>query len=178
MIYRFDSEITPARPLRLKLEVNTREHFSVLGFHHDSLCVENPWFSGEASITTYDVNELLGTKLRALHQRRKGRDLFDLWLCLRMGLLHPDRLLICFFGYLEKQKLSISRAQFEKNLYDKQTDPTFLEDVTPLLRPGIEYDAQVAVTEVKTAIVEKMSGAPWKGLPKEEAEKIPKERKK
>jgi predicted nucleotidyltransferase component of viral defense system len=41
--------------------------------------VENQWFSGDCEITTYYLEELLGTKLRALYQRRKGRDLFDLW---------------------------------------------------------------------------------------------------
>ena len=40
--------------------------------------VDNPWFSGQASVTTFHLEELLGTKLRVLYQRRKGRDLFDL----------------------------------------------------------------------------------------------------
>ena len=31
-----------------------------------------------AEIRTYNINELLGTKFRALYQRSKGRDLFDL----------------------------------------------------------------------------------------------------
>ena len=35
------------------------------------------WYSGTAAIATFEINELLATKLRALYQRRKGRDLFD-----------------------------------------------------------------------------------------------------
>ena len=46
---------------------NTREHFAVFGFHRQSLVVENPWFSGIAQIRTYQIEELLGTKLRALY---------------------------------------------------------------------------------------------------------------
>jgi hypothetical protein len=38
MIYRFDSEIPPITPLRLKVEVNTREHFSVFGFEVPPNC--------------------------------------------------------------------------------------------------------------------------------------------
>ncbi|MBM4319451.1 MAG: nucleotidyl transferase AbiEii/AbiGii toxin family protein, partial [Deltaproteobacteria bacterium] len=38
--------------------------------------VENPWFSGAADVATYALDELLSTKLRALYQRKKGRDLF------------------------------------------------------------------------------------------------------
>ena len=46
LVYRFESEIAPVRPLRLKIEINTREHFTVLGFHRRSFAVANPWFTG------------------------------------------------------------------------------------------------------------------------------------
>lgn len=77
-IYRFDSEIPPVTPLRLKVEVNTREHFTVFGLVRQRLAVDNPWFAGEAVLLTYSLEELLSTKLRALYQRKEGRDLFDL----------------------------------------------------------------------------------------------------
>src|ERR1700683_2783154 len=32
LVYRFESEIAPVESLRLKVETNTREHFSVLGY--------------------------------------------------------------------------------------------------------------------------------------------------
>ena len=32
LTYRFESEIAPVRPMRLKIEINTREHFSLLGW--------------------------------------------------------------------------------------------------------------------------------------------------
>ena len=35
-------------------------------------------------------------KLQTLYQRRKGRDLFDLWLCLEQRLIDPSVLLIAF----------------------------------------------------------------------------------
>jgi predicted nucleotidyltransferase component of viral defense system len=31
LLYQFESEIAPVRPLRLKIEINTREHFTLLG---------------------------------------------------------------------------------------------------------------------------------------------------
>jgi hypothetical protein len=40
--------------------------------------VENPWFTGQAAVVSFEPEELFGTKLRALLQRRKGNDLFDL----------------------------------------------------------------------------------------------------
>ena len=144
LVYRFESEIPPVRPLRLKIEFNTREHFTVLGFAHRQAEVKNPWFAGEAQVTTFAIDELLGTKLRALYQRRKGRDLFDLWLSITQGVVIPQRVLDCFSEYMRREGHSVSRAQFEQNLHDKESDPAFLEDIKPLLRADVQYDAKNA----------------------------------
>ena len=65
-------------PLRLKIEINTREieaYDPPITIPYE---VENPWFSGGTEIPTFSREEMLATKLRALLQRNKGRDLFDL----------------------------------------------------------------------------------------------------
>lgn len=77
-VYRFDSEGTPPLRLRLKVEINSREHFSVYGVTDVPFSVSSRWFAGNSEIRTYALDELLGTKMRALYQRKKNRDLFDL----------------------------------------------------------------------------------------------------
>jgi predicted nucleotidyltransferase component of viral defense system len=163
LTYRFQSEIAPVRPLRLKIEINTREHFAVLGWQHRQLAVENPWFTGRAEVMTYELDELLGTKLRALYQRRKGRNLFDLWLCLSRKMLDPPRVIACFTEYLNRQGHSASRAEFERNLHDKENAPAFLHDIRPLLRADVRYDAQAAMQAVRGVLVEELPGEPWRG---------------
>ncbi len=64
--YRFQSEDPTPVTLRLKVEVSTREHFTAHGFQRAPFAVESRWFRGACDITTYDLDELLGTKLRAL----------------------------------------------------------------------------------------------------------------
>jgi len=59
--------------LKLKVEINSREHFTVLGFEKRVFALDSRWFSGSASILTYHLDELLGTKVRALYQRKKIR---------------------------------------------------------------------------------------------------------
>ena len=76
--YRFWSEDVPAMRLRLKVEINTREHSAVLAFTKREFRLDSRWHTGRVDITTFELDELLATKLRALYQRRKGRDLFDL----------------------------------------------------------------------------------------------------
>lgn len=77
LYYRFDTTFTPVVQMRVKIEINTREHFAVHGYATQGVEVANPWFSGHADVETFSLPELLGTKLRALYQRKKGRDLFD-----------------------------------------------------------------------------------------------------
>ena len=163
MIYRFDSEIAPVRPLRLKIEINTREHFTVMGLQPMTMEVASPWFRGTAPVQTYQLNELMGTKLRALFQRRKGRDLFDLWLCLSRKLIDPQRTVHCFLRYMTHESHPISRAQFEQNLHDKQTDAAFMEDIAPLLNASTKYDPFEAVQLVHDALIARLPGDPWRG---------------
>ncbi len=165
--YRFESEIPPVRPMRLKVEINTREHFTLLGLKPCRFVVANPWFAGECEIATFEIDELLATKLRALYQRRKGRDLFDLWLCIKQKLIEPQRLVDCFVEYMNREGHPLTRGQFEQNLHEKAADPAFLSDIGPLLRPGLTYDAAAAIDVVRTSLIELLPGDPWRGMPVE-----------
>jgi predicted nucleotidyltransferase component of viral defense system len=82
--------------MRLKIEINSREHFSVLGLQRRTFTVNSPWYSDSADITVYGLEELLGTKLRALYQRKKGRDLYDLWRVLDTEKINHGIVIECF----------------------------------------------------------------------------------
>ena len=48
LVYRAQSEGMPPLPLRLKIEINTREHFNVFGLEKHNFNVQSRWFSGGA----------------------------------------------------------------------------------------------------------------------------------
>ena len=163
MVYRFATETEPAQPGRIKIEINTREHFSVRDLERLPHRVESRWFSGDATILTYALDELLGTKLRALYQRRKGRDLFDLATALTNRLAAPKRIIECFQHYMEREGTRVSRAEFEANLDAKKSDRQFMTDIGPLLPPGVQYDAADAMKRVGAQLIALLPGAPWAG---------------
>lgn len=165
LTYRFETTGLPVQTMRLKVEINTREHFAVLGHRSQPFQVTNPWFSGMASIQTYALEELLGTKLRALYQRQKGRDLYDAWLALTTHTVADEQVVECFQAYLKAGKQAVSRAEYEKNLAQKLTSRAFLSDLAPLLRPadGVEYDVRAAANLLHNRLVTRMPGAAWKG---------------
>lgn len=154
--YRMDSEMPPVTPLRLKVEINTREHFTVFGAASYLLHVRSPWFEGQAQVQTYTTEELLATKLRALYQRRKGRDLFDLWIGAGMEAVDPAKVVQAFHRYLEAEGHSVGRREFEENLAAKIRLPQFQGDLLPLLAPGISYDVVTAAEAVKATFLSQL----------------------
>ncbi len=155
--YRFESETKPVTPLRLKVEINTREHFSVLGLRRTRFQVDSPWHSGAAGVLTYELEELLGTKLRALYQRKKGRDLFDLAEALtRRPGLDAGKVVACFTRYLQSDGRYVTRTEFEENMAEKIQDKVFLSDVPPLLALGVSFDPRAALDRVREAFISRL----------------------
>lgn len=160
LVYRFETTAMPVQRMRVKIEINTREHFNVLGAHRVPFEVKSPWFGGAAEIVTFGIEELLATKLRALYQRKKGRDLYDLDLALTSLAVDDGRLMLCFQRYLEHSGLSIGRTAFEANLQDKLADRAFVEDVAPLLAKPQGYDAAQAARLVLERLISRLPGGP------------------
>lgn len=159
LLFRVDSEIPPIQQIRLKVEINCFEHFNVMGLQEVPFRVENSWFTGEAMLTTYHLEELVGTKVRALYQRKKGRDLFDLYTALTTRELDVDKVLECYREYIEfVVERAPSYKEFVQNMELKMQDEEFLEDVTPLLRPEIEFDPREAYPLVYEKLIDRMPG--------------------
>lgn len=156
-LYRFTSEYERIR-MRVKLEINCREHSSAMGFIHHPYKVQSEWFSGDANIRTYSLSELLGTKLRALYQRSKGRDLFDLDYARRSNDLNLDEVIFCYRKYIESStgKKAPSRKTFLQNIEAKEIDPNFIGDIEGLLRPEIKYDQNDAFQWLKNELIARM----------------------
>lgn len=144
LYFFFTPESQPDIQRRIKIEINTREHFTVFEPLPRDFAVDTQWFSGQCSITTYQLDDSSASKLKALYQRRKGRDLFDMSLLLERQLVDPKRLLQAFQVYLEHDQQSVSAGQFKENLTAKIHHPTYVQDVLPLLKPGDLFDPEDA----------------------------------
>ncbi len=152
--YRFETEIAPIIKMRLKIEINCREHFAVLGLQQVPFKVQNSWFNGECMINTYYIEELLGTKLRALYQRRKGRDLFDLDLALTKLDIDISKLIQCYKEYINfSDGASPTSKMFVANMLEKMSDNEFRNDIFTILRPEIEYDNDLAYKKISEEII-------------------------
>ena len=156
MVFKVDSTFPPIIPIRLKIEINCKEHFSVLGLTKIPFEVKNQWFNGVCEITTYQLDELIGTKLRALYQRKKGRDLFDLHKALENPNLNADNVIKCCRKYISFSDGELpSKVVYLANMDEKMTEEIFLNDTQALLRPTMDFNPHEAYEIVKMKLIEK-----------------------
>lgn len=143
-------------PIKLKIEINTREHFSVYGLQNITVKLDSEWDNGEAFVPTYGLDELLATKLRALYQRKKGRDLFDLWYALNNADVNVDKVIEAFKHYMNEEGNKVTQKEFLENMDKKIEDADFIGDMNGLLRSGIAYNIDEAYEFVRTNLLEKI----------------------
>lgn len=164
LVFRFVPESDAQASLKLKVEINTREHAHLHDIKSYPFAVDSDWYEGKAEIASYEPEELFGTKLRALLQRRKSRDLFDLYHGLEQLTLDPDKLITCFNHYLELEGNAITRVAAEQRMLEKLTR-SLTEDIAPLLPAGIRFndeDALRAFERVWNVLISRITGDAWK----------------
>jgi predicted nucleotidyltransferase component of viral defense system len=160
-ILRLNYEVPPAAalaPLAVKIEANVNERQSFLPLQEDRFEFD---FRGEhhvVPIIGYDLAELLGTKMRALFQRDKGRDVFDLY----WALLHSNPAVItanvikAFEHYLRREKTVPRRGDFLRALDHRMANRGFRQDIIPLLRRGITFNIDEARTVVQERLLNQL----------------------
>jgi len=96
----------------------------------------------------------MATKIRALYQRSKGRDLFDLWLALEHLHLDPGEILSAFGPY-RPTGMTVARAR--ENLARKLDDRSFRTDLDPLVIAWPEgYDLDSAAELIGSELLDRL----------------------
>jgi predicted nucleotidyltransferase component of viral defense system len=155
MTYSLPSIMEPGRRLDIVVEANVTERKP-----HRAV-VEIPFYfpfrdeTVQTRIKGYDIHEMLGTKMRAMFQRRRGRDLFDLYWALTKSNspVDPTGIVESFQHYMRQEGTQAGRAEFVGILEGHLRDRGFCSDMEPLLRNGIIYDPQVAGSYVQASLL-------------------------
>ncbi len=140
--------------MRVKIEINTYETSPARPHRRATYEVESGWWSGSADVLTFQPEELVATKLRALFQRKKGRDLFDLWLALTVLGLDPAEIVACFDPYRPE---GYTAARAGQGLAEHLGDPGFRADLLPLLGEVPEgYDLDTAASLIAGSLIDRL----------------------
>lgn len=157
--------------LKIIVEANVTERdshrgISVLNFNHQFRDQDH-----SVQINGFEINEMLGTKMRALFQRCRGRDLFDLYWALKkqensdIGLI-PAEIINSFEYYMKKEGSSSGRDEFIAALNNHLKNPGFLTDMNPLIRTGITYDplhaGEYVISNLLNLLPDQISNKPTK----------------
>jgi len=160
-ILRLNYEVPPAAalaPLAVKIEANVNERQPFLPLQEDRFGFDFRDEHHFVPIIGYDLAELLGTKMRALFQRDKGRDVFDLY----WALLHSNPSVItanvikAFEHYLRREKTVPRRGDFLRAMDRRMANRGFRQDIAPLLRRGIIFNIDEARTVVQEQLLNQL----------------------
>ena len=163
LVYRFSPE-NAGGSMKLKIEINTREHQSLHGVKAYPFSMASDWHQGEAAIASYEPEELFGTKLRAFLQRNKNRDLFDLSIGLQQLSLDHTKVIACFVHATAGEGRPISRATAEERVLGK-LNQALTEDIAPLLPADVSFPEHAAIATVGrvwSELISRLPGEPWK----------------
>jgi predicted nucleotidyltransferase component of viral defense system len=166
--YTVDAE-DGSSTIRLKVEINEVEITPLDPPRTLPFKVANPWFSGATDISTFSTEEVISTKLRALLQRDKGRDLVDLAHALEIFPKLNAQRTVDMFGEYVKQK-PIPRWEAEKRMFEKLERRGFLADVRPLLTAEEqerfdEAASKRAFSKVFDGFITRIPGKAWATTP-------------
>ena len=155
MTYSARSIIEPNRTLEIVVEANVTErkpHRAVVEMPFSFPFRDKPV---QTHVKGFDIHEMLGTKMRAMFQRKRGRDLFDLYWALTKSPtpVDPAAIIASFEHYLKQEGTKAGRTEFIGILDDHLKDRGFCSDTEPLLRSGITYDPQSAGRHVKANLL-------------------------
>lgn len=158
MILDADSTIPPGR-IRIKVETNIVE----TDFFTDPKTIDHEvdsrWWSATAPIWTFVLPEMMATKFRALYQRRKGRDLFDLWLVLMQEKPDPDQIVAGLRHYMKENVFTYS--ELADNLHEKLDDAGFRADLEALVVDlPTDYNIAAAADLVMEELGSRLDNAP------------------
>lgn len=157
--YSIQSVSDPSLPLRIVVETNVTERHShrptvkmPFEFEYDSATLI-------CELNSFDIHEMLGTKMRALFQRSQGRDLFDLYHALTtLETIDANLIVDSFLYYMDREGTSAGRAEFTQLLEEHLQNRGFCSDMNSLLRQGIDYDVQAAGAYVKKHLLTLLPG--------------------
>jgi predicted nucleotidyltransferase component of viral defense system len=147
----YDPTSSDAALAHLKVEVNTNENKSFFPLVTVKVQVPGPGAARHIAVASYDLDEMLGTKLRALLQREHGRDLFDIvwaWETSQqphaVSKVNPGRVGEAFRFYMRQEGSTFSAANIEAELARRMKSRKFLSDMDGYLAHDRTYSPQSA----------------------------------
>jgi len=153
-------------PETIKVDINLNEQkslYPLVNVDFQSMDDEGELVTAQA--VSYDINEMLGTKTRALLQRKQGRDLYDLWHAWMQSqaqavpyAVDGRKAMRAFEWYLSNEGTAMGRTEANELLIIRLRNRGFRKDMETLLRPGLShYDVDAAADIVRSAYLVHLS---------------------
>jgi len=129
----------------IKIETSHVERFPIL--HPVKKKLHLP-MDQKKYIMTYTPEELIATKIRAFHDRRKGRDVYDLWSLSRTLNLDKVAIRKLFLYYYYQSRKVFNPKLFFPRLKRAIEENEFIDDVTGFIRANVDFNLKEEIHNI------------------------------
>lgn len=130
-------------PQHFKMEVSHIERFPILEPVEKQLETSEVQFD----IATYQLEELTATKLRALFERFKGRDIYDLYFVSKLEP-EPATTRKLFLYYFYRSRKVFNPKVYFRNLAERYSTGSYVDDVSRFVKPTVQFSLKRAAGHV------------------------------
>ena len=127
----------------IKIEISHIERFPIIPKVERR--IKTP--DGQIDVITYTIEELTATKLRALLERSKGRDVYDLYFISRLNP-DPDTTRKMFLYYFYRSRKVYNPKVHYRNLVKRYDNGAYTDDVSIFVKPSVTFDLGEATRKV------------------------------
>lgn len=159
-IFKVPSVCEPTRSLTIEVEVNVSERSPKYPLQFLPFGLTFRGQEKAITVVSYNLDEMLATKMRAMFQRKKGRDLFDLYWALSSTPVTPvneDAVVAAFVHYMQAEGAHVPREEFSLHLQSCIADKHgFCRDMVPLLKLNMRYSPEIAAEVVESRLLARL----------------------
>lgn len=128
-------------PLRVKVDIQRAPRQLPGGAERPDFHVDSPWFQGGGPVPAFPPEEIIASKVIAVYQRKRSRDLFDLWAAIRSGLIEATDVAASYGTYRPPDPEHWTARQAARSLIERVTDHEYVAELAELARYApVEYD--------------------------------------
>jgi len=126
-------------PQHFKMEISHIERFPIL----EPVEKQFETSEGPFGIATYQLEELTATKLRALFERFKGRDIYDLYFVSKLEP-EPTATRKLFLYYFYRSRKVFNPKVYFRNLGERYSSGSYIDDVSRFVKPTVQFSLKEA----------------------------------
>lgn len=156
---------------RVKIDIQREIKSDSSAYQYRQFAIDNPWCSKQASVRSNTAEDIVASKVLALFQRSRPRDLFDMWAAIKAGIVTYVDVASRFASYRPDNPERWNTSKAARSLMAKLSDPSYIVELERISVyapfPYDEYEpVQIAADLIDACAQATQSSSRWQRVVK------------